>query len=198
MTTRAEPLRIVTHKCATCAKKFKSHRVDGRYCSGACRQRAHRSRSAGGTLENLDQEIDRARNRYWALIAIKAHMLKLSRSEVLTCESQFVDETGNVFMRGVLVGHVKPDKPGWSTWGAEVAGPPYAPPGQGRDGQAGYYESAILGRVGKKKEKGGKRGVTTADRLPPPQKKGTSEPTPRPFPTGAARTPHTLPPSGAD
>jgi len=141
-----KPLRNVTCKCATCEKKFKSRRADAHYCSGACRQQAHRLRTTGSTLENLDQEIDRARHRYWALIAIKAHTLGIGRVEVLSGESQWVDEAGNVFMRGVLVGHVTPARPGWTSWGLEAAGPPYAPPGpSGR----GYYESTLLAGAAK-------------------------------------------------
>ena len=114
-------------RCIACAKGFRPRRKDNRYCSGACRQRARRARRE---LGNLDQQIEEARHRYWALIQMKAEATGGNRSRIVTDEAQLVDEEGNVFMKGKHVGKVKPDphREGWSMWGIEAAGPPFSAP----------------------------------------------------------------------
>jgi hypothetical protein len=144
------PSRAVTRrKCVVCGSKFKASRRDAAYCSSACRQKAARSRSG---VDEIDREIDEARRVYWALIRRKAEAEGKSESQILTVQSQFVDEHGNVYMGGgkmggmgadaQLVGRVTPNRPGWSSWGLEAAGPPFSPPG-----------SEIRGR-GKRKKAG--------------------------------------------
>ena len=122
-----QPLRTVTpnQKCRTCGRRFKPTRSDTRYCSGACRQRAARARSK---LDELDRDIEVTRLRYWALIDEKAIALGASESQVVTDESQHVDQDGNVYMHGRLVAHTEPDRPGWAAWGLEAAGAPWSPP----------------------------------------------------------------------
>ena len=134
----AKPSRPVTRtSCVTCQQKFKPGRADQRYCSNACRARAHRARAR---LDDLDREIKEARRHYWGLIRRKAEALGTSESGVLTAEAQFVDEDGNVYMGGAngdplsggtLVGHTEPHRLGWQTWGLEAAGPPWSPPPEG-------------------------------------------------------------------
>jgi hypothetical protein len=46
----------------------------------------------------------------------------------VTDEAQFVDVDGTVYMRGVRVGRVEPDRAGWASWSLEAAGPPWSPP----------------------------------------------------------------------
>jgi Bacteriophage Lambda NinG protein len=121
-----KPLRPVTRKCATCERKFQPARGDARYCSGACRQRAHRARARS---DSLDREIEATRRRYWELLQERA--IAQQRGQVLSDEAQFVDEEGKVFMHGEMVGRTKPIRPGWSSWGAEAGGAPWAvPPGK--------------------------------------------------------------------
>lgn len=47
-----------------------------------------------------------------------------TESENLTAQAQLVDEHGNVYMCGRLVGKLPPGRPGWSYWGLEAAGMP--------------------------------------------------------------------------
>lgn len=125
-----KPSRAVTARCVACQRRFTPARRDQRYCSAACRQRAHRARAK---LDALDRQIEAARRRYWSLIRERAEALAVSESEVLMDEAQTVDEHGNVFMHGEHVGHTTPMKPGWTGWGLEAAGPPWMPPpGDGR------------------------------------------------------------------
>jgi hypothetical protein len=148
-----EPSRAVTkRKCVTCRKTFRPARRDARYCSGRCRQAAHRART---DADDLDREIEAARLRYWELIAQKAKALGRSRSDVLTGESQYVDLDGTVYVGGVLGGGEcrrlagrlpGPNRAGWTDWGLEAAGPPWAPPTAVPDIRKGFFESAILGR----------------------------------------------------
>lgn len=111
--------------CLSCGTKFVPTRRDNHYCSGACRQRAHRARK---NVSDIDRRIDEAKKRYWSLIREKAEATGATESQVLTDEAQTVDEDGNVFVRGKLVGKTKPFRPGWSSWGLEAAPPPFAPP----------------------------------------------------------------------
>ncbi len=130
-----KPSRPVTRaKCATCQAKFKRTRSDARYCSAACRQRAHRARAQ---LDDLDREIEAARLHYWQLVRQKAEASGTTPSQVVTAQAQFVDEEGYVYVNGWgrrdpkarLVGRVPPSRPGWgATWGAEAAGPPWSVP----------------------------------------------------------------------
>lgn len=123
-----KPSRRVTRpksKCAACGAKFLPARRDNRYCSGACRQRAHRARAA---VSDIDRRIDEAKALYWSLIREKAEGTGLERSQVVTDEAQFVDKNGYVFVRGELVGKKKPHRPGWAAWGLEAAGGPFSPP----------------------------------------------------------------------
>lgn len=137
-------------KCIVCNAKFSPAREDARYCSARCRQRARRARV---DRNDIDQRIEQARLSYWALIVEKARALGRSRSQILTAESQYVDLDGNVWVGGVfgngawrLAGKLSgPSRPGWSGFGIEAAGPPWAPPGP--PGPGGFYESAILGRT---------------------------------------------------
>jgi hypothetical protein len=129
-----KPSRPVTKKkCPGCGERFRPDRADARYCSPACRQRAHRARSEAS---GLDREIEKARLHYWALVAQKARAHGVDVTKILTDEcSQYVDGDGNVYMGGFpgsgcerLAGRTRPPRPGWRTWGLEAAGPPWTPP----------------------------------------------------------------------
>lgn len=131
----ANPLRNVT--CATCRKKFRPARRDQRYCSAACRQRAHRARAQ---VSDLDRAVEAARRAYWSAVAEKAKADGVSMSRVVTAQAQFVDAAGNVFVGGPTgglgpgarhVGHTRPVRPGWASWGLEAAGAPWSPPPRG-------------------------------------------------------------------
>jgi hypothetical protein len=121
-----KPSRPVTRpKCAACAQPFLARRKDARFCSGRCRQRAARARAAS---DDLAREVEAARRHYWALVRRAAEARGVELSQVVTEQAQSVDERGNVYMGGRLVGHVEPHRPGWSAWGLEAAGPPFSPP----------------------------------------------------------------------
>ena len=126
------PSRAVTRRtCAGCQQRFRTGRSDQRYCSGACRQRAHRARAK---LDDYAREIEAARLHYWTLIYEKAVAAGADVSQVVTDESQFITEDGEVWTGwgpgrgGRLVGHTEPHRPGWAAWGLEAAGPPWSPP----------------------------------------------------------------------
>ena len=121
--SRRKPSRTVT--CSVCGRRFKPGRSDARYCTAACRQRAHRARLAG---DPTDREIEDARLAYWRLIERRALARGVDESDVNTEQAQFVDVDGRVFMDGHEVGSVTPDRPGWASWGLEAAGPPWSPP----------------------------------------------------------------------
>jgi len=130
--TGGQTLRNVTRKCVVCERPFRPHRRDARYCSSKCRQRAHRCRVS---TTDIDRRIEATRLEYWKLIAEKAAALGRHRSNILTGESQYVDEAGNVFVGGVLggggwrfAGRIEAGWAGWTAWGLEAAGPPWAPP----------------------------------------------------------------------
>lgn len=132
-----KPSRPVTRRpCVACAQPFTARRKDARYCSGRCRQRGARARAAG---DELAVQIEAARRYYWALVRRAAEARAVSVSQVVTEQSQFVDEQGNVYMGGKggigegaqLVGHVEPHRPGWASWGLEAAGPPFSAPPSG-------------------------------------------------------------------
>jgi hypothetical protein len=70
----------------------------------------------------------------WRLVREKAEALRVSMSQIVTDEAQFVDGNGNVFMHGKLVGKTGCEvRPGWSSWGAEAAGPPFSIPSMARE-----------------------------------------------------------------
>ena len=120
-----KPSRAVTRaKCATCGKSFKATRRDARYCSGRCRQRALRARAQ---QDELRIEIEKAKRANWVAVRRYAEALGVPDSEVLTGEAQFVDEAGNVWIRGQLAGHKEPDRDR-AVHGLEAAGPPWSPP----------------------------------------------------------------------
>jgi hypothetical protein len=136
MSAPRKPSRPVTRgRCIVCDASFRASRSDARYCSGACRQRAQRARCE----TDLGAQIEEARKTYWALVRRQAEATGRPVSQILTAQSQLVDEQGNVYMGGngplggfgegrQLVGRVKNPRPGWSCWGLEAAGPPFAPP----------------------------------------------------------------------
>jgi hypothetical protein len=112
-------------KCLVCERRFTPARRDARYCSPACRQRAHRGRSQ---QDDLHREIEATRRRYWQLVAqLNAH----DGDQAVTNLSQLVTENGDVYMHGKLVGQTTPHRPGWAAWGLEAAGPPFMPPPAG-------------------------------------------------------------------
>jgi hypothetical protein len=104
-----KPSQAVTCRCAACGSKFKANRVDARYCSGACRTRAHRARAQ---LDALDREIEAARLRYWTLIAEKARAV--GGSAAIASEVQSVELDGTVRINGRAVGRREPHRPGWA------------------------------------------------------------------------------------
>ena len=121
-----EPSRTVTRgRCASCGAKFKARRRDARYCSGRCRQRALRARAEQG---DLLRQLEEAKRHYWGLVRRYAEALGEPESRVLELESQFVDEAGNVWIRGEFAGHGRPPARGDAAWGLEAAGPPWSPP----------------------------------------------------------------------
>lgn len=129
---RVKPSRAVT--CVACRRKFRPGRRDQRYCSGACRQRAHRVREK---VDDRDREIEAARLHYWTLIREKALADGVPESQIVTSQAQYVDEHGNVYTGwgpgrgGRLIGRTTPHRPGWAAWGLEAAGPPWSPPPPG-------------------------------------------------------------------
>jgi hypothetical protein len=146
--TRKSSRSVTPKRCVTCGRKFRPTRRDARYCSGRCRQSAARARSK---FDVLDREIENTRLRYWQLIAEKARALGRRPSQILTdSECQYVDQDGNVWMGGVLggggwrlAGRTRPHRGGgFSGWGLEAVGPPWAPPASAR----GHCEGVILGR----------------------------------------------------
>jgi hypothetical protein len=150
-----KPSRTVTRKCLSCDRSFRPARRDACYCSAACRQKAHRARSA---TDDLDLEIEATRLRYWDLVYEKARALGRRPSEQNTLESQYVDLQGFVWMLAPdgtrrLAGKLTPQRDGWESWGLEAAGPPWAPPTCGGEALDGFYESAILGKQDKSKRK---------------------------------------------
>ncbi len=59
MTATRKPSRNVTrHRCVVCDKKFAGRR-DARYCSGACRQQAARSRAGAHEWQRKLDELRR-------------------------------------------------------------------------------------------------------------------------------------------
>jgi hypothetical protein len=112
-------------KCVACGSKFPPARGDARYCSGACRQRAHRARAGA---EDIDCRIDEAKALYWSLLREKAEATGRSMSQVVTDEAQLVGAAGHVFVRGEFVEKQRPHPPGWAAWGLEVASTPFVPP----------------------------------------------------------------------
>nr|MBA2600732.1 hypothetical protein [Actinomycetota bacterium] len=125
--TPPKPSQSVTRtkvRCAGCGTKFVQSRRDNRYCSGACRQRAHRAR---GGVSDIDRRLDEAKALYWDLIREKVEATGRTESQVLTDEAQWVIDS-NVYVRGELVGQAQPFRPNWDTWGLEAAPAPFAPP----------------------------------------------------------------------
>lgn len=118
-------------RCVVCDARFLPRRSDARYCSAACRQKAHRSREA---QDGLLREIEAARWRYWRLV----WQLHAGDGDAVTNLSQLVDTDGNVwayngderaaFGCGQWVGQIAPARAGWSGWGLEAAGAPFSPP----------------------------------------------------------------------
>jgi hypothetical protein len=108
-----------------CGAKFRATRRDARYRSGRCRQRAQRARVE---QDDLLRQIDEAKRHYWGLVRRYAEALGTSEAQVLTDEAQFVDEAGNVWIRGEHAGHAAPPGNGRAGWGLEAAGPPWSPP----------------------------------------------------------------------
>lgn len=114
---------------------YKQTRQDTKYCSPACRQKAHRVREDNAGTD-LDREIERARLHFWSLVYQKAIATGTTRSEVLTYVANYIDIDGNVFEgfpggEGRWVGKVGPKgmpSDGWETWGLEAAPPPWRPP----------------------------------------------------------------------
>ena len=124
--TAKEPSRTVTRaRCAACGAKFKAARRDARYCSGRCRQRALRARAE---QDGLLRQLEETRRLYWSLVRRYAEALGADESRILEGEAQFVDEAGNVWIRGELAGHTAPPADGRAKWGLEAAGPPWSPP----------------------------------------------------------------------
>ena len=105
--------------CLACVKRFRPTRLDARYCSAACRQRAHRARAH---IARIDREIEATRLHYWQLIERKAHALGVSVGEVLVDESQSVDDQGQVEIHGRLVGKIRPYPRGSATEAVKTAG----------------------------------------------------------------------------
>ena len=119
-----------------CRASFRASRRDAKYCSGKCRQRALAARA---TSTDLDREIEATRVQYWELVHRQAEASGQSVSQILTAQSQFVDEAGNVYMGGEgmggmgegrrLVGKTAPPHGGgWCAWGLEAAPAPCKPP----------------------------------------------------------------------
>lgn len=123
--TATKASRPVTQPCATCRRRFTPARGDARYCSAACRQRAHRARA---NLDDLDRRIEAARLHYWQLVREKAEAHGVEASRVVTDEAQEVDLDGAVHMHGQVVGHTTPHRAGWAAWGLQAAGPPWSAP----------------------------------------------------------------------
>lgn len=113
--------------CATCSAKFRPVRADAKYCSDACRQRAHRLRTDGFNV--LMQDIDATRRHYWTLVAQLGTALRSRQAKAISeLLSQHVDKEGYVYIGGRLVGRAEPTRPGWDSWGDEAAGPPFCQP----------------------------------------------------------------------
>ena len=121
----SRPVTLAKAKCAACGRKFAPTRRDSRYCGPACRQRAYRARARG---DDIDRRIDEAKRLYWSLIREKVEGTGRDPEQVMTDEAQFVDERGNVFLRGKLVGKKIPDRRGWASWGLEAGGRAFSPP----------------------------------------------------------------------
>jgi hypothetical protein len=118
--------RAVTRaRCSACGAKFRARRRDARYCSGRCRQRALR---ALAVQDDLLRQLEEARRHYWGLVRRYAEALGAPQSRVLELEAQFVDEAGNVWIRGEFAGHTRPPASGGAAWGLEAAGAPWSPP----------------------------------------------------------------------
>ena len=107
------------------ARGARSPEVPARYCSGRCRQRALRARAE---QDALLRQLEEAKRHYWALVRRYAEALGADESRVLEVEAQFVDEAGNVWIRGEFAGHAAPAADGRARWGLEAAGPPWSPP----------------------------------------------------------------------
>jgi len=141
------PSRAVTRRtCAGCGQRFRTGRSDQRYCSGACRQRAHRARAQ---LDSFDRAIEAARLHYWSLVREKALARGVPQSQVVTDEAHFITEDGDVWTGwgpgsgGRLVGHTEPHRPGWAAWGLEAAGPPWSAPPAVPPKQAGSAKRGV-------------------------------------------------------
>ncbi len=113
-------MRPKSAKCVVCSARFRPARIDARYCSSACRQRAHRSRSAE---DELVREIDATRRRYWELV----RRLECARADAVSAQAQLVDTEGDVYIGGKFVGTQEPFRAGWAAWGLEAARPPFRP-----------------------------------------------------------------------
>ena len=129
-----KPSRTVTRKrrrkCRSCQQSFVPKRIDQRFCSGACRQRACRIRQE---QTDFQREIDKARVRYWKLVYEWAVARDVDVSQILTDQAVYVDADGNVFRgfpgsNGDFLGRINPNHPGWASWGLEAAGSPFNPP----------------------------------------------------------------------
>ena len=125
MSDRKPSRRVTRRRCVVCNKSFIIKRRDARYCSGACRQQASRSRAGG---HEWQQKLDRLRREYWDTVRQAAEARGVTVGQINTEQSQLVDENGNVFIRGEFVGTTKPVRPGWSASGLDAAGPPFSPP----------------------------------------------------------------------
>ncbi len=137
MTDRKPSRRVTRQRCVVCQKKFIVKRRDARYCSGKCRQQAARSRASG---HEWQRKLDKLRREYWETVRQAAEARGVTVSQVITDQSQSIDEAGNVYIRGQFAGTTKPRRPGWASSGLEAAGPPFSPP---TAGLAKYYEGLL-------------------------------------------------------
>jgi hypothetical protein len=164
-----QPKKRAKTTCRTCEARFRSTRQDARYCSAACRQRAHRLRS--DDVQLLLQKIDACRRLYWELVLELGATLGLGQSEVMSNYlSQYVDEEGYVYQRGEPIGKIIKSRPGWASWGLEAAGPPFCPPGRKHDDEDDVIKRAKRnGSVTDKRKKDDKRNAPVtrrADKTP--------------------------------
>lgn len=157
-TTPAKPSRTVTAKCVVCARRFKPARIDAKYCKDACRQFAQRRRDR---QPDYALEIEKARMHYWSLMYDEAIRRGVSKSELLSDQTQIVDLNGDVWMGAFpgkpgarWVGNTGcgPHRPGFVGMGAECAPPPwrvppFVPPGPRHGSSVDKERAAAVAEV---------------------------------------------------
>ena len=77
--TNKQSKTVFKRRCQVCGMTFSTTWRTTRFCSGTCRQRVCRARRQ---LVVIDEKIEEARKRYWALVRKKEIALGAKESKV--------------------------------------------------------------------------------------------------------------------